>query len=286
MEATANNFAVRNPVLVERGVPVSGVSLSNPKVASEGVSIVIPAYNEEARLDQTLTRYLSVFERGQRPFEIIVVVDGVRDHTADVARRFANRRVRVLEFAHRLGKGGAIKAGIQRANYEYVGYVDADGPVPASDIFRMVDALDTSDCVIASRWVRGSNVVIQQPVTRVVMGRVWNMMARAVLLLPIKDTQCGAKFFRRSAILPVLKSVSITNWAFDAGLLYHLKRLGRTFSEVPVTWQHDSDSHLNPGKEVPTMFLSILAVRFMSSPVACYVPRSLVQRFSLLVNES
>lgn len=284
MEANAEHFAIHRPVSFE--LPRSYVSdIPEGPTDMAGVSIVIPAYNEEARLPQTLEKYLSVLEQEPRPYEVIVVVDGVKDRTAEVARQFAHRGVRVLEFPQRLGKGGAIKVGVYGARYEYVGYVDADGPVLGSDLVQMVHTLPTCDAVIASRWVRGSNIVVQQPVSRVVMGRIWNALTRSLLLLPVKDTQCGAKFFRRSVLRSSLQSVLITNWAFDAGLLFHLRKKGYHLREVPVTWNHVENSRLNPGTEVPKMFLSVLAVRVMSFRFAHLIPKPLVLKFQRMVNE-
>ncbi len=284
MEANAEHFAIHRPIAFDLPHPYFE-DFGKAPTDSMGVSVVIPAYNEERRLPQTLATYLAALEREERPYEIIVVVDGVTDRTAEVARSFAHRGVRVLEFSRRLGKGGAIKAGVDVARYDCVGYVDADGPVLASDLVRMVNALPTCDAVIASRWVRGSHVVVQQPISRVVMGRVWNALTRSLLLLPVKDTQCGAKFFRRSVLTSSLRSVSITNWAFDAGLLFHLRKKGYFLREVPVTWNHADDSRLNPGTEAPKMFLSVLAVRVMSWRYARWIPKSVVQRFQQMVND-
>lgn len=245
----------------------------------DGLSIVIPAWNEEDRLRRTLHRYLPALQRRATPFEIVVVADGSDDRTADVARSFASRGVRLLEFPEKLGKGGAVLAGLRACRYDHVGYLDADGPVPAQEVFRMVEALAHCDGVVASRWVRGSRIVRPEPRLNLLAGRVWNFMVRSLLFLPVRDTQCGAKFFRRSVVVPALAAVALTNRAFDVDLLYHLRKDGRELREVPVTWAHDPDSRMPIGKAIPVMFVSLVGVRLMNLPVAHRIPSRWVRVF-------
>jgi dolichol-phosphate mannosyltransferase len=229
-----------------------------------GVSLVIPAWNEEGRLPATLARYLPSLEAWGVPFEIIVVPEGVEDRTAQVADSFGSRHVRLLRFPQRLGKGGAIMAGVQASQFDTVGYVDADGPVEPDDLLSMFDGLSEVDCVVASRRVRGSRARKGQPWDRRLAGALWSALVQSLLFLPVRDTQCGAKFFRRPVLLGALDAVAIKNWAFDVSLLLHLWRNGRSIREVPVTWSHDSDSHLILAKAVPVMFLSLMGMWIMN----------------------
>lgn len=244
-----------------------------------GLSIVIPAWNEEDRLRRTLARYLPALEVRNRPFEIIVVTDGSRDRTAEVARGFAGRGVRVLEFPRKLGKGGAILAGLREARFDYVGYLDADGPIPPTEIYKLVDALASADCVVASRWTQGAVVLRPEPRFNRFAGRLWNFLVRSILFLPVRDTQCGAKFLRRSLLTPTLRAVALTNRAFDVDLLYHVRKSGATLREVPVTWEHDPATRMPIGRAIPVMFVSLVGVRLMNLPVGKRVPADLVRRF-------
>jgi len=253
--------------------------VSEPSGTPPGVSIIIPAWNEEERLARTLGRYIPALETRGRPFEVIVVTDGVKDKTVEVAEAFADRCVRTLRFPTKLGKGGAVLAGVQAARYEYVGYVDADGPVPPTDVFALVDSLAHSDCVVASRKIPGSRTLSHEPWFRRLAGGAWGSLVRSVLFLPIRDTQCGAKFFRRSALLPVLRAVAVTNWAFDVSLLYHLRNAGRTIQEQPVTWSHDSQSRMVLSTAVPVMFASLVGLRVMNLPWARHIPQSWITPF-------
>lgn len=250
-----------------------------PKDGVPGVSIVIPAWNEEDRLARTLERYLPSLEARPEPFEVIVVVDGVGDRTAEVAERYADRHVRLLRFPHKLGKGGAVLAGLREAEHEYVGYLDADGPISPEQMYALVGDLDQVDCVVASRWVRGATGARAEPLFNRSAGRAWNFLTRSLLFLPLKDTQCGAKFFRSSVVRPLLATVTLTNRAFDVDFLYHVRKAGVPIREVPVRWTHDPDSRMPIARAIPVMFLSILGVRLMNSPVGKRVPSKLVQWF-------
>ncbi len=245
----------------------------------DGLSIVIPAWNEEDRLAKTLDRYVPALEQQGTPYEIIVVADGAGDGTADVARAYSERGVRVLQFPTKLGKGGAVLAGLKETRYDYVGYLDADGPISPSEVFGLVHTLSEWNGVIASRWVRGSHIVKPEPPFNLIAGRVWNFLVRSLLFLPLRDTQCGAKFFRRSIILPTLKAVALTNRAFDVDLLYHLKKAGNHLKEVPVTWEHDRNTRMPIGRAIPIMFLSLVGVRVMNLPIAQRIPGRWVQWF-------
>ena len=247
----------------------------------QGISIVIPAWNEEDRIGPTLERYLAALERLGPSYEIIVVMDGVRDGTERVVDRFADRGVRKLIFSKKLGKGGAVMAGLRLSRYAYVGYVDADGSVPPHELAKMVRFLEHHDCVVASRWVRGSHVTSQEPLFNVVAGRVYNFLVRSLLFLRVRDTQCGAKFLRREILDRVLAAVTVTNRAFEISLLYHIKKIGGTIEEVPIEWAHDGRSRMPIAKAVPVMFLTLIGLRVMNSPVGRYVPKGFVRTLAL-----
>jgi dolichol-phosphate mannosyltransferase len=257
-----------------------------PDAGIPGVSIVIPAWNEEDRLARTLERYLPALEARGDPFEVIVVVDGVRDRTADVAARYSARHVRVLRFPNKLGKGGAVLAGIRVCRYEYVGYLDADGPISPDEMYGLVDYLRDVDCVVASRWIRGASGASEEPLFNRLAGRGWNLLTRSLLFLPLRDTQAGAKFFRSSVVHSLLRSVTLTNRAFDVDVLYHVQKNGGRVKEVPVQWKHDPATRMPIGRAIPVMFVSLVGVRVMNSPVAKRVPPRLVAWFMNEFGES
>jgi glycosyltransferase involved in cell wall biosynthesis len=243
-----------------------------------GVSIVIPAWNEEDRLARTLERYLPALEARGEPFEVIVVADG-GDRTAEVAAQYAQRNVRVLRFPSKLGKGGAVLAGIRVSRFEYVGYLDADGPISPDEMYSLVAYLKDVDCVVASRWTRGATGAGGEPLFNRVAGRGWNFLTRSLLFLPVKDTQAGAKFFKGPLVRSLLRSVTLTNRAFDVDLLYHVRKGGRRLKELPVRWDHNPDTRMPIGRAIPIMFVSLVGLRVMNSPVGKRVPPKLVRWF-------
>jgi dolichol-phosphate mannosyltransferase len=251
-----------------------------------GLSLIIPAWNEEDRLTRTLARHLPALEARGIPFEVIVVADGNIDQTPKVAEEYAGRGVRLLRFPTKLGKGGAIMEGLRHARFDYIGYLDADGPIPPEEIIRLSDALKEVDCVVASRWVRGSQVLRAEPFFNRLAGRAWNVLCRSLLFLPIRDTQCGAKFFRRSVLTRALRTVALTNRAFDVDLLYHVRKGGQVLREMPVTWTHDKDTRMPIGRAIPIMFLSLVGLRVMNLPFSRWVPRKCVTWFSEVVSEA
>ena len=227
----------------------------------EGVSIVIPAWNEEKRLPQTLERLLPVLESGGHPFEVIVVADGVRDRTVEAATRYASRGVTTLDFADRLGKGGAVFQGFGRCQYDRIGYLDSDGPVSDRDVLRLIRALDVADCAVGSRYSPGSSTTRDQPLRRRVLRQGFHGLTRMILGLPLYDTQCGAKFFRAASFWEIAPRIKFRGWAFDASLLFEMKKRGKVIREVPVEWSHDEGSKLYLPKQVPIMMGSIFFIR-------------------------
>lgn len=241
---------------------------------------MIPAWNEEDRLARTLERYLPALEARGEPFEVIVVVDGVGDRTADVAAAYSDRHVRVQRFPTKLGKGGAVLAGVRLARFDCVGYLDADGPISPEEMYGLIGYLRDVDCVVASRWQRGSTGAEAEPLFNRIAGRGWNLLTRGLLFLPIKDTQCGAKFFKGPVARSLLRTVTLTNRAFDVDILYHVRKEGLRVKEVPVHWKHDMASRMPVGRAIPVMFLSLVGLRLMNSPVGRRVPTRLVSWFS------
>lgn len=258
---------------------MSSREVTNPAAPVPGISVIIPAWNEEDRLARTLERYLPALEARSDPFELIIVADGLKDRTAEVADAYSSRNVRVLRYSTKLGKGGAVLEGMRASRYDYVGYLDADGPISPQQMYDLVGSLKDVDCVVASRWIRGASGADQEPLFNRIAGRLWNFLTRSLLFLPVRDTQCGAKFFQRGVVRSLLRTVTLTNRAFDVDVLYHVRKEGRRLREVPVRWSHDPESRMPVGRAIPVMFVSLVGLRVMNSPVANRVPRRLIQWF-------
>ena len=203
-------------------------------------SVIIPAYNEAGRIERTLHEYAEVFFDG----ELIVVLNDCTDATAKAVKRATARNVRALDINSRIGKGGAVRAGFLLARAPLVGYVDADGSTPATEMRRLFGMLGDADVAIGSRWIRGARLDPPQPLRRRLASRAFNLLARALTGLPFSDTQCGAKAFRAAAVADVISSVETANFAFDVDLLAALRHRGARMIEEPIEWHDHSVSRL------------------------------------------
>ncbi|MCS7207699.1 MAG: glycosyltransferase [Dehalococcoidia bacterium] len=214
------------------------------------ITIVIPAYNEERRIGPTLEAYLSSFTELGRSFEVLVVLNGCRDNTLGVVEEAARRwgRVRWVVFPERLGKGGAVREGLARAQGERVAFVDADNMVGPREAYRLLERLAQVDIAIASRYIPGARRLRPPPWRRRVAAWVFRQMVRVVVGLPFRDTQCGAKAFRAEAVQRLLPHLQERGWAFDVEMLALALDMGLTIAEVPVEWDFAAR-----GSKMPTL---------------------------------
>lgn len=234
------------------------------------LSIVIPAHNEEQRLPPVLTRYCDYFSKSMGDgFEILVVVNGSSDHTAEAARRIANGNplIKVIEEPARIGKGGAIIRGVKEALGDWIGFVDADGATSAEEFHRLYEKAQAQDGIIASRWMKNSDVTIPQKGMRLFSSRIFNLLTRFLLGLKYKDTQCGAKVFKAEAWRDILPDIGITRYAFDVDILFQLKRHGFSVREEPTVWKDVEGSKVRFFNSSFDMFCAVIRMRLLYSPL-------------------
>jgi dolichyl-phosphate beta-glucosyltransferase len=202
------------------------------------ISIVIPAYNEQNRLGpslQKIRRYLD--SSGWEFFEIVVVNDGSRDKTSDVARA---QGVRLLENPGNRGKGYTVRHGMLEAKGDWVLYTDADLSSPIEELEKLWAAVarDKAQVAIGSRAVDRSLVGVHQPMVRELSGRFFNLVMRMVTGLPFRDTQCGFKLFEAGTARDVFSRQQLEGFGFDVEVLFIAQKLGRRALEVPVRWDN------------------------------------------------
>jgi len=226
------------------------------------LSIVIPAYNEEARLPATLDRVLAWLERQQLEFrELIVVDDGSSDRTAAVAE--SRGGVRLLRNPGNRGKGYAVRHGMLEAYGEWVLYSDADLSAPIEDATILYKAAAESGAQIAigSRALDRSLVSVHQSSFREWSGRAFNVIMRAVTGLKFRDTQCGFKLYRRDAAKTVFSRQKLDGFSFDVEDLYLAKEAGLEAIEVPVRWANVEGTKVSMGQGIKS-FADLLTIRF------------------------
>ncbi|MCF7669700.1 MAG: glycosyltransferase [Verrucomicrobia bacterium] len=239
-------------------------------VSKHRLLLLIPAYNEEHRIEPVLRNYAQVLSREfDGEFEIVVVLNGCTDNTRGVVERVGRDydRVRLLEFEAPIGKGGALIEGLRLTpTADLVGYVDADGATAPRAFMELVRRCKEADCVIGSRWMPGSILHQAQSNRRQFASRVFHFIVQLLFRMNIKDTQCGAKLMCRHAVEAVHSELLIADMAFDINLLYALKRKGFKILEVPTEWTDKLGSKVVIGKTSLAMLLSVIRLRLVHSP--------------------
>jgi dolichyl-phosphate beta-glucosyltransferase len=226
------------------------------------ISVVIPAYNEERRLPDTLPRVLGFLAGQDFTWEVLVVDDGSIDRTVEIVEGLAqqHRDLLLLRVSHR-GKGSALRRGVLAARGDFRFLCDADLSVPIEDLLLFLPALEQAEVAIASREAPGA-VRYDEPAYRHLMGRVYNLLVQLLLLPGIQDTQCGFKGFRRDAVEPLFSRQGMEGWGFDVELLYLARRQGYRIVEVPVHWTYGKHSRIRPFRDSWRMFRDLWWVRW------------------------
>ena len=227
------------------------------------LSIVIPAYNEENRLPSTLEQVFHFLEKQPFTSEILVVENGSKDQTFEIAQQFAagHPNVRVLHNEQR-GKGLAIQHGVRAAVGKYVFLCDADLSMPIEEIGKFIPPKlqEDVDIAIASREAPGS-VRVNEPYYRHFTGRVFNTLIRLLVLPRLQDTQCGFKCIRANVARDIFRYQTLTGWAFDVELLYIARYHGYRVAEIPIYWYFNDDSKVSVFRDSLRMFLDLLRIR-------------------------
>jgi glycosyltransferase involved in cell wall biosynthesis len=234
--------------------------------------LLIPAYNEERRIEPVLRDYAEYFATKYRgKFHLVVVLNGCRDNTLGVVQRVAAQypSINPLDFPDPIGKGGALIEGLKLApSADVVGYVDADGASPPQAFHALVKLIGEADCVIGSRWLPGA--VLHQAQTRLrrFTSRCFHLVVELFLRMHIKDTQCPCKVMRRTAVESIYSSLRIADLAFDVNLLYSLKHAGFSVLEVPTEWTDKIGSKVTASllRSSLAMFLSVVRIWLIYSP--------------------
>ncbi len=229
------------------------------------LSLVIPAYNEESRLPDTLTTILDYLGRQPYTWEIVVADDGSFDATATIVRDIATRSgadIRVLALPHR-GKGWAVRNGMLSARGQYRCLCDADLSMPIAQLARLLpsDELDGADIVIGSREATGARR-IGEPMRRHLTGRIFNALTRLLAVPGIADTQCGFKVFSARAAEVLFPLQTIDGFCFDVELLFLARRLEFSVTEVGIEWHWRAESKVNFLRDTYQMVRDLLLVRW------------------------
>jgi len=242
----------------------TGNERSHDVMAHPRLSIVIPAYNESARIEATLARVLECVDTRHWDAEILVVDDGSTDNTAAIIQQWMARhpQLHLVKNPGNRGKGYSVRNGLLQSAGDIVMFTDADLSAPIEEATRLIEAIDAgADVAIGSRWLDKQKQTVHQPIYRRFFGRCFNWVTRRIIGLPFKDTQCGFKAFRRDAAQVIFRLQTIERWGFDPEILYIARKLKFTITEVPVTWGHDERSRISYLKDGMKMLEEMAEIR-------------------------
>lgn len=230
-------------------------------------SIVIPAYNESARIEAALEGVLRCIRERGWDAEVLVVDDGSSDDTAEIVQRWMRNysELHLIRNAGNRGKGYAVRNGLLQANGQIVMFTDADLSAPMEEAERLFAAIEAgADVALGSRWLEKTRQTIHQPFYRRFFGRCFNAVTRLIMGLPYADTQCGFKAFRRPAAQIIFRLQRIERWGFDPEILFIARKLGCEVVEVPVSWGHDERSKMSYLRDGARMLEDVAVIRFNS----------------------
>jgi dolichyl-phosphate beta-glucosyltransferase len=240
---------------------------NNKKNTGKGpyLSIIIPAYNEEKLIGDTLSQVTTFLEAKPFSYEVLVVDDGSKDRTVEIVKEWGAKGfpIRALENVRNRGKGFSVRKGFQGASGEYALFSDADlsTPIKDSDLLLKWHA-EGFEVAIGSRALKESKIDLHQPWWREIMGKTFNKIVQLLAIRGISDTQCGFKSFSREAYSTVFKRQTIDGFGFDVEALYIAKKHGFKIKEIPVTWVNRIESSVNPILHPIQMFCELFIIRF------------------------
>ena len=247
--------------------------------AQPRLTLIIPSFNEVTRIESGLIRLRTAAAMGAVDLdetEVLWVDDGSTDGTAAAAELAAASlpNASVLQLKTNRGKGGAVRAGVERAKGKLIIFCDADFSIDAKHIADLVAALETSDVAIGSRAVSGS--VEYGHGLRTLGGRAFNRLVNAITHLDLRDTQCGMKGFRADVARLLFATTAIDRFAFDVELLTRCRQFGFSVKEVPVAWDEIEGSSIRPFADPMSMLLDLTKSQFGGRirPVAGYLVRT------------
>ena len=248
------------------------MKLETECVPESSLLALIPAYNEEARIEPVLREYAVFFARNYSgTFQLVVVLNGCKDNTLGVVQRVAKEFPCIgwLDFPAPIGKGGALIEGLKLAKHgDLIGYVDADGATGPNAFLQLARHIGDADCVIGSRWLPDSILLQQQTRLRRFISRGFHSIVELLFWLHVKDTQCPCKLMRCEAVEKIHPTLRIADLAFDVNLLVSFKRAGFKIVEVPIEWTDKVGSKVTSSlfRSSLTMLLSVVRIRLIYSP--------------------
>jgi len=231
------------------------------------VSIVIPCYNEERRLEPTLSLSLDwISARMRAPFEMILVNDGSTDRTRDVLERvkkkYSSLAIEIVSYPQNRGKGYAVKTGVLGAQGEKIAVMDADFSVELEEMLKFLEKLDQHDIVIGTKKHAFSQSDKHQKLTRRILGKGFTLLANVLLGIHFSDITCGLKAFRADVAKTIFARQRMERFSYDAEILFLAKRISCNIAELPIKWHHVEGGTVSALKETARSLKDLAAILF------------------------
>lgn len=230
------------------------------------LSIVIPAYNEEANLSSTLKDIAGYLKTKSYSYEVIIVDDGSTDKTAEIASSSAGMfgSFSLIKNSPNRGKGYSVKRGVLSAQGDYILFMDADNSTRIDQLDKLMPAAKEGfDAVMASRRIKGSEVANSQPAYRILLGNIYILLSKLILQSNIQDYNCGFKLYKKDAAKLIFPKITRDDWSFDSELIFLISRFNLKAIEVPVKWVDKSKtSKVRPISDGLKSLISLLTIRF------------------------
>lgn len=246
----------------ESGHSIPGLTSQIPRL-DFSITIIIPAYNEEERLQTSMQRIIEYCTSQYWDYEVIIVEDGSTDGTLDIIHDLISKdnRIKLISSKERLGKGRAIRHGVFAAEKKYVSYMDADLSADPSELERLLLFIDKFDIVVGSRILRGELPPINRPFIRSFLSHCYSKLFRTMFrTVSVYDPQCGLKLFKAHVAHTILSQTETDGFAFDCEVLVKASKLGLTIKEVPIIWKHSYGSKVSLLHEIGVMARDLLSV--------------------------
>ena len=228
------------------------------------LSVIIPAYNEEKRIEKTLLSVNEYLSKQSYDYEILVISDGSKDKTAEIVGSLTGklRGLKLIDNKENHGKGWVVRQGILSTQSDYQLFTDADNSTTIDHVEKFFPFFAQGyDIVIGSRRLKDSIIAVKQPRVRDFLGGIFRLIVHALVPLGVKDSQAGFKMFSKNAAETVFPKQTIFRWAFDVEILAIAKKLGFKIKEVPIRWINDAESHVKLSGMVRMLF-EVLRIRW------------------------
>lgn len=228
------------------------------------LSIIIPLYNEEARLRNLLKIY-RYLDRSNLNYEVLLVNDGSIDNTVKKLKALAKKfKFKLISYEKNKGKGFAVKTGMLDAKGKYRLFTDIDLSTPIEQFNKFIPHLKKADILIGSRKTAGAHLYKRQSFIRESLGKGFTLLSRIILDLEISDFTCGFKCFSKKSSISIFSKQKIERWGFDSEILFIAKKLGFSIKEVPINWSHDPRSKVRFPHDIISSLSDLYKIKYHS----------------------